>query len=203
MWHVACCALGRPNVTCAEARLSYVSQQARHSKLVVKEYPFQRSLQPSLFATCGALHVGHLAEPASFLFFVDSSIWNVLSLKPWAQIPDHFHDWLSPLEIFKTRSSINRLRRRRDPPRGGTWAGALLLSMRRFCRGNFTLGGGNQSHRHHQWSSHCGRTNLYQHLHQHHLISNPSSSLVFNCWPKPEISICGLLVVLITSCSWC
>ena len=27
-------------------------------------------------------------------------------------------------------------------------------------------------------------TNLHQHLHQHHLISNPSSSLVFNLCPK-------------------
>ena len=50
----------------------------------------------------------------------------------------------------------------------------------RFCRGYFPPGGGNRSHRHHQWSSHRGRTNLHQHLHQHHLISNPSSSLVFN-----------------------
>ena len=50
----------------------------------------------------------------------------------------------------------------------------------RFCRGNFPPGGGNRSHRHHQRSSHRGRTNLHQHLHQHHLLSNPSSSLVFN-----------------------
>ena len=50
----------------------------------------------------------------------------------------------------------------------------------RFHRGNFPLGGGNRSHQHYQRSSHRGRTNLHQHLHQHHLISNPSSSLVFN-----------------------
>ena len=62
----------------------------------------------------------------------------------------------------------------------------------RFCRENFAPGGGNRSHRHHQQPSQCGRINLHQHLHQHHLISNPSSSLV---------STCGLLVVLITSCS--
>ena len=52
--------------------------------------------------------------------------------------------------------------------------------VERFRRGNYPPGGGNQSHRHHQRSSHRGRTNLHQHLHQHHLISNPSSSLVFN-----------------------
>ena len=50
----------------------------------------------------------------------------------------------------------------------------------RFRRGYFPPGGGNRSHRHHQRSSHHGRTNLHQHLHYHHLISNHSSSLVFN-----------------------
>ena len=52
--------------------------------------------------------------------------------------------------------------------------------VERFCWVCFPLGGGNRSHRHHQRSSHRGRTNLHQHLHQHHLISNPSSSLVSN-----------------------
>ena len=47
-----------------------------------------------------------------------------------------------------------------------------------FCRGNFPPGGGNQSHHHHQRSSHREGVNLHQHLHQHHLLSNPSSSLV-------------------------
>ena len=49
-----------------------------------------------------------------------------------------------------------------------------------FCRGNFPPGGGNQHHRHHQQSSHREGVNIHQHLHQHHLISNPSSSLVSN-----------------------
>ena len=49
-----------------------------------------------------------------------------------------------------------------------------------FCRGNFPPGGGNHHHRHHQRSSHWEGVNLHQHLHQHHLISNPSSSLVSN-----------------------
>ena len=48
----------------------------------------------------------------------------------------------------------------------------------RFRRGYFPPGGGNRSHWHHQRSSHHGRTNLHQQLHQHHL--NPSSSLVFD-----------------------
>ena len=49
-----------------------------------------------------------------------------------------------------------------------------------FCRGNFPPGWGNHHHRHHQRSSHREGVNLHQHLHQHHLISNPSSSLVSN-----------------------
>ena len=51
-------------------------------------------------------------------------------------------------------------------------------SAERFRRGNFSPGGENRSHRHHQRSSHREGVNLHQHLHQHHLLSNPSSSLV-------------------------
>ena len=50
----------------------------------------------------------------------------------------------------------------------------------RFRRGNFPPGGGNHRHRHHQQLSHLGEGNLHQHLQHHHLLSNPSSSLVFN-----------------------
>ena len=50
--------------------------------------------------------------------------------------------------------------------------------MELFCRGNFPSGGGNHHHHHHHRSSHWEGVNLHQHLHQHHLISNPSSSLV-------------------------
>ena len=49
-----------------------------------------------------------------------------------------------------------------------------------FCRGNIPPGEGNRHHRHHHRSSHWEGVNLHQHLHQHHLISNPSSSLVSN-----------------------
>src|SRR3989337_884681 len=53
-----------------------------------------------------------------------------------------------------------------------------------FCRGHFPPGGGNHRHRHHQRSSHREGVNLHQYLHQHHLLSNPSSSLVSNLCPK-------------------
>ena len=70
-----------------------------------------------------------------------------------------------------------------------------------FCRGHFPPGGGNHHQRHHQWSSHREGVNLHQHLHQHHLLSNPSSSLVSNLVSKPQIGTYGLLVLLITLCS--
>ena len=47
-----------------------------------------------------------------------------------------------------------------------------------FCRGNIPPGGGNHRHRHHHRSSLREGVNLHQHIHQHHLLSNPSSSLV-------------------------
>ena len=49
-----------------------------------------------------------------------------------------------------------------------------------LCPGHFPPGGGNHRHRHHQRSSHREGVNLHQHLHQNHLLSNPSSSLVSN-----------------------
>ena len=61
------------------------------------------------------------------------------------------------------------------------------LGQEHFCppaerlrRGNFPPGVGNRSYRHHQHPSHLWEANLHQHLQQHHLLSNPSSSLVFN-----------------------
>ncbi|KAM3211071.1 hypothetical protein ACQJBY_064726 [Aegilops geniculata] len=53
-------------------------------------------------------------------------------------------------------------------------------STERFRQGNFPPERGNHRHHHHQQLSHLGEGNLHQHLQQHHLISNPSSSLVFN-----------------------
>ena len=49
-----------------------------------------------------------------------------------------------------------------------------------FCRGYLPPGGGNRHHRHHQQLSHLGEGHLHQHLHQHHLLSNSSSSLISN-----------------------
>ena len=64
--------------------------------------------------------------------------------------------------------------------RGPTRQNKSRALVELFCRGNFPPGGGNHRHRHHQRSSHREGPNLHQHLHQHHLLSNPSSSLVSN-----------------------
>ena len=53
-------------------------------------------------------------------------------------------------------------------------------SAERFRRGNFPPAGGNHRPHHHQQLSHLGEGNIHQHLQQHHLLSNPSSSLVSN-----------------------
>ena len=69
-----------------------------------------------------------------------------------------------------------RLRRHEAEP----WRNQSRALVELFCRGNFPLGGGNHHHHHHQRSSHREGVNIHQHLHQHHLISNPRSSLVSN-----------------------
>ena len=71
-----------------------------------------------------------------------------------------------------------------------------------FYRGNFPSGGGNHHHRHHQRSSHREGVNLRRHLHQQHLLSNPSSSLVSNLCTKTSDWYLWI-GVLITPCSWC
>ena len=69
-----------------------------------------------------------------------------------------------------------RLRRHEAEP----WRNQSRAPAELFCRGHFPPGGGNHRHRHHQRSSHREGDNLHQHLHQHHVLSNPSSSLVSN-----------------------
>src|SRR3954465_12896788 len=54
----------------------------------------------------------------------------------------------------------------------------------RFCRGNFPPGGGNHRHHHHQQLSHLGEGNLHQHIQHHHLLTKPSSFLVFNLYTR-------------------
>ena len=75
---------------------------------------------------------------------------------------------------------VTRHRRHKVEP----WRNQSRAPAELFCRGNIPPGGGNRHHRHHHRSSHWEGVNLHQHLHQHHLLSNPSSSLVSNLCPK-------------------
>ena len=84
-------------------------------------------------------------------------------------------------EVFRPKKNQKqafgtRLRRHEAEP----WRNQSRALAELFCRGHFPPGGGNHRHRHHQRSSHREGANLHQHLHQHHLLSNPSLSLVFN-----------------------
>ena len=118
------------------------------------------------------------------------------SWAPWQASGAHL--WL--YEVFgrgKNKEEAFGTKRRRlevEPWRNQSRAPAEL-----FCRGNIPLGGGN----HHHQSSHRKGVNLHQHLHQHHLLSNHSSSLYPIFVSKHQIGTCALLVVLITPCSWC
>ena len=104
----------------------------------------------------------YLLGPLVALRCPSSTIWRLL---PWKK------SWAS-------------LRDETPPPRGGTLRNQSRALAELFCRGHFPPGGGNNHQRHHQRSSHQEGVNLHQHLHQHHLLSNPSSSLVSNLCPK-------------------
>ena len=93
----------------------------------------------------------------------------------------------SPTPIFSYMKSFNEKKNRRQPfgtrlrrHEAEPWRNQSRAPAELFCRGHFPPGGGNHHHRHHQRSSHREGVNLHQHLHQHHLLSNPSSSLVSN-----------------------
>ena len=109
------------------------------------------------------------------------------ALPPWARPLPRGPPGSPPVPIFCYMKSFvreknhkqafgMRLRRHEVEP----WRNQSRALAELFCRGNFPPGGGNHRHRHHQRSSHREGVNLHQHLHQHHLLSNPSSSLVSN-----------------------
>ena len=106
------------------------------------------------------------------------------ALPPWARPHASWAPWwpsdahLLLYEVFRPKKNHKqafrtRLRRHEAEP----WQNQSRAPAELFCRGN-------HRHRHHQRSSHREGANLHQHLHQHHLLSNPSSSLVSNLCPK-------------------
>ena len=86
--------------------------------------------------------------------------------------------YISGFDLEKNKGRTFRTKRR--PLEAELGQGHFCPSAERFRRGNFPPRGGNHRHRHHQQTSHLWEVNLHQHLQQHHLLSNTSSSLVFN-----------------------
>ena len=84
------------------------------------------------------------------------------------------------ISAFDLKNYREDFRDEAPPSRGRTWAGPILLSGGAILPGILPSGRGKSKPSTSPTISHRGRTNLHQHLHQHHLISNPSSSLVFN-----------------------
>ena len=87
----------------------------------------------------------------------------------------------SYMVCFTLEKSEAIFRDKAPPSRGGKLGrGPFALRQLDSAREIPLREGEDRSHRHHQRFLLRGRTNLHQHLHQHHLISNPCSSLVFN-----------------------
>ena len=83
------------------------------------------------------------------------------------------------------------------------WRNQSRAPTELFCRGNFPPGGGNHHHRHHQRSSHL-RGSISINIFTSTISSQTLVHLLYPIlYPKPQIGTCGLLVVLITLCSWC
>ena len=99
-------------------------------------------------------------------------------------------------ENHKQPCGTKHRRHEAEPWRNQSGAPAEL-----FCQGNIPPGGGIHHHHHRHRSSYREGVNLHHHFHLHHLLSNPSSSLVSDLVSKLQIGTCGLLVVLITPCS--
>ena len=100
---------------------------------------------------------------------------------PWARPPSSWATWkpsgahILLYEVFypgKNHKQAFGMKSRRHEAEH--WRKQSRAPAELFCRGNIPPGDGNPLHRHHHQSSHLDGVNLHQHLHQHHLISNPS-----------------------------
>ena len=97
------------------------------------------------------------------------------SWAPWQASDAH----LLLYEVFYPRKNHKQaFRKKHHRHEAEPWMNQSRAPAELFCRGNIPPGGGNHHHHHHQRSSHQKGVNIHQHFHQHHLLSNPSSSLV-------------------------
>ena len=118
-----------------------------------------------------------------------------ISWAPWWPSGAHLllYEAFYPEKIRSKLSGRNSAATRRNQSR----APAEL-----FYRGNFPPGGGNHHHHHHQRSSHWEgsiSTNIFTNTISSQTLVHLLYSILV---PKPQIGTCGLLVVLITPCSW-
>ena len=77
-------------------------------KSLIKEYSLQRTLHFPRSRQVAHMQRATCRNLGVFPFFVDPFIQNVLSLKPCVQISNRFHHWIPRVEIFKTRSHVDR-----------------------------------------------------------------------------------------------
>ena len=77
-------------------------------KSLIKEYSLQRILHFPRSQQVTHMQRVICRNLGVFPFFVDPFIQNVLSLKPCVQISNRFHRWIPRVEIFKTRSHVDR-----------------------------------------------------------------------------------------------
>ena len=81
---------------------------------------------------------------------------------PWPASGPHFLVYKSFCPRKNIEKTFGKVRRCLEADLGREH---FCSPVERFCQGYFPPGGGNRRHRHHQRSSHRGRTNLHQHLH--------------------------------------
>ena len=104
--------------------------------------------------------------------------WGVrpLPCRPPVRPPVPIFCYMKGFYLEKNQEEAFGMKRRRLEAKPGKKQSRAPVVL--FCRGNLPPGGENRRHHHHQRSSHQEGVNLHQHLHQHHLLSNPSSSPV-------------------------
>ena len=121
-----------------------------------------------------------------------------VSWAPWWTSGAHLllYEGFYPVKNHK-QAYGTKLRRHEAEP----WRNQFRAPTELFYRGNFPPGRGNHDHHHHQRSSHREGVNLLNIF----TSTISSQTLVHLLYPifvsKPQIGTCGLVVVLLTSCS--
>ena len=147
-----------------------------------KKYRAKKILEGATHRPWGWGRAPCLVGPLAGLRCPSSVIWSLL---PWKK---------NQKEAFGTRHR----RHEAEPWRNQSRAPAEL-----FCRGNIPPGGENHRHCHHH-NPLIERASISINIFTNTISSQTLVHLLYPIFvPKPPIGTCGLLVVLITPCSWC